>query len=238
METAPGINQGNRDPLSPFTGKRRAVSEVIATMLLVAVTVVGGVMAMTLIGTITDEAGAFGNIKAKQDLQLIGYDSRDNSDLTGITVLDNKKDSPTPRLCTTSCAANANNIPTHASPGTDFIVIYLHNVGLDDIFLDDLIVSTNNILHEWDGNTAGVTLSTSTNGYPLAGKYSIVDEDGTSSLQQHSDTKIKGGEVVRVIIKLSSSISSNIQIDDTIPITVTTTDGGLFKFSIHGGSVE
>jgi hypothetical protein len=57
-------------------------------------------------------------------------------------------------------------------------------------------------------------------------------------LVQHSDTKIKGGEVVRVIIKLSSSISSNIQIDDTIPITVTTTDGGLFKFSIHGGSVE
>jgi hypothetical protein len=151
-------------------------------MLLVGVTVVGGVLAMSLVGTITDEAGAFGNIKAKQDLRLIGYDSRDNEHLTSIDDIHNKKDSPTPRLCTTSCSANPNNTP--ANGGTDYVVIYLHNVGLDDVFLDDLIVSTNNILHEWDGDTANQGLNDAVNdltaphSYPHSGKYSIVDEDG------------------------------------------------------------
>lgn len=229
--------------MSLFRGKRRGVSEIIATLLLVAVTVVGGVLAMTLVGTITDEAGAFGNIKAKQELKLIGYDSRDNEDLTSIANLDNKKDTPTPRLCTTSCSASSNLTPRNG--GTDFIVIYLHNVGLEDLFLENVIVSTSNAVHSWDGDTAGQTLAATTTddltapySYPRSGKYSIIDEDGTGSLQQRSDTIIKGGEVVRVVIKLSSSISSNIQIDDTIPITVTTTDGGIFKFLIHGGSVE
>jgi flagellin-like protein len=241
LEAAPGLNQEKRGFLSPFREKRRGVSEIIATLLLVGVTVVGGVLAMTLVGTITDDAGAFGNIKAKQDLRLIGYDSRDNEHLAGIEDIHNDKNSPTPFLCTASCASDADNVPSDPTdPGTEYIVIYIHNAGLDDVFLDDFLVSTDNILHEWDGDTAGQILSDDDPplNYPSAGKYSIVDEDGTDDLEQHSDTVIKGGEVVRVVIKLSGQISDDINIDDTIPITVTTADGGIFQFNIQGGSVE
>lgn len=188
---------------------------------------------MTMVRGFTDDTTGIGQIKAKEVIRLIGYDTRDNGDLAGITVLDNNKDAPTPRLCTASCDTTPNNLP--ASSGTDFIVIYLHNNGLDDVFLDDILVSTNSIIHEWDGSTAGLALSTSD--YPDAGKYSIVPEEGTTSVTQQSDAVIHGGQVVRVVIKLSSDISSDIDIDDSIPVIVTTAESSSFNFVIHGGSV-
>lgn len=221
--------------------KRRAVSEIIATLLLMGVTVIGGIIAFTMVGSFTNANSGVGELEVEERIELVGYDSRDGPHLTGIEDIHNDKNSPTPFLCTTSCSANPNNTPDNG--GTDFIVIYLRNTGLNDVFLGDIFISTNSITHEWDEDTAGQVLTDASNdlvaphSYPHAGMYSVVPETGTVSVTQRSSTLIAGTETVRIVIKLSEEISSNIRIDSAIPIVITTVEGNTFKFNIHGGSV-
>jgi flagellin-like protein len=215
--------------------QRRAVSEIIATLLLMAVTVVGGILAMVMVTGFTNNS-QFNNVQTPEELELVGYDTRDGPDLSGIGNLDNKKDTP-PRLCTNTGCVTPNNTPING--GTEFIVITLHNPSSKDIYLSTISVSTDSIAHEWDSLTAGDTLDASTNnpgnGYPAAGKYSIIPEDG---LVQQSDTKIVGSGYVRVVIKLSNQITQTIDSNAVIPIIVSTNTGATFKFFVTAGSIK
>ena len=202
--------------------KRRAISEIFATLMLLAVTVTGSTLLASLVyGSGIQNTPTSSSFQSSYSIKLTGYDTRDSSDLSGIPVLDNKFDK---KICTISCAGFANNIPTSASPGTEFLVLQIRNVSPDYVYVKSILI--NGIEHTWDQTTAGKTLDASSNDftgkYPANSKFSIIP---TSGLVQRSDYRLNSDEEVRIIIKLGSTIPSDISL--TKPIIASINFGGI-----------
>lgn len=153
-------------------------------------------------------------------IKFTGYDTRDGSDLSEISTLDNKFDS---KLCTTSCTIFADNVPLDANPGTEFVVLQLKNASPNPVYIRN--VQVNGIMHSWDTQTAGKPFDASSNDltgkYPLSGKFSILPVSG---LTQKSDNELNEDEEVRLVVKLSRDISSDISL--TRPLQVYVDFGG------------
>ena len=169
---------------------KRALSDVIATILLLAVTMALAVM----LSAFFQESG-FANIGSNfnptalesqipPSIKLTGYDTRDGIDLSGITFLDNAQNGS---LCTKSCT------PTT----TEFIVLKIKNDGSSSYTVDDILI--NGIDHLWDGTSSGDLSS----GFPNSGKFRIIK---TSTTEQRSDV-VAGGEEVRIVIRLSKDLT-------------------------------
>jgi len=200
--------------------KRRAVSVVISSLLILAVTIIGAVMISNMIS-----ASSISNISqnsraevAASSIILTAYDTRDGATLSSISSLNNEFDNV---LCTDTCdTASRNFIP--ANGGTDFIVIQLRNRNTYQIIVPDIQV--NGVTHIWDTQTAGVVLNANfddTNGkYPLAGKFSILPDSNLVSLEQQSNQTVESGDEVRIVIKLSDNIQPDIGLGDSIHIVV------------------
>lgn len=214
--------------------------------MLMGITVVGGVLAMAVIGNfrenVTDSTGTVIGVPA--ELKLIGYDTRNGRALSNIGGFHNDNSIPPSNtyLCTTSCSGAANQKPP---TGTDFIVLHVRNTGVEAVTLSTIYLMDDQVAHTWDSATGGRELyGTSPGDFPLDGKYSIIPiTSSTPPIQQRSDTVIAGGETVRVIVKLDSSISNggataNLDIDETIKVILTTEDAQSFEFKIFAGSVQ
>jgi hypothetical protein len=191
--------------------------------MLLAITTAGALFLANLVqgsnlGGVSQTVGVSGY--SKYSIKLTGYDTRDGAELSGIATLDNKFDK---KICTTSCTAFADNVPFDANGGTEFIVLQVRNVSPNPVFVRN--VQINGVSHPWDTQTGGKTFDASANDlngkYPLSGKFSIVS---TSSLVQKSDNIINEDEEVRLIIKLSRDINSDISL--TRPIQVWLDFGG------------
>jgi len=203
--------------------KRRGVSEIFATLLLLAITTVGSVFLANLVqgsGITSIGQNPSQYSVPTYAIKFMGYDTRDGADLSEITTLDNKFDQ---KFCTSSCTAFADNIPLATNPGTEFIVLEIKNASPNVVFIRNLQI--NGITHSWDPQTGGKTLDASTNDvtgkYPLSGKFSIISMSG---LVQRSDNKLNEDEEVRLIVKLSRDISSDISL--TRPLQVHVDFGG------------
>ena len=201
--------------------QRRGISEIFATLMLLGITTAGSVMLASLVqgsGFSSGEQSRQTNNLPAYSIKLIGYDTRDSSDVYGITTLDNSFDS---RLCTSGCSASSNNIP--AASGTEFVVLHLKNTSPTIVYLEGIQI--NNILHTWDTNTGARTLDANTNDvtgkYPLNGKFSILPAAG---LIQKNDNTMMEDEEVRLVVKLSKDLSSDVLL--TKPILVNVDFGG------------
>ena len=162
---------------------RRAVSEVIASLLLLAITVVGGIIVWTMVsdtdimttGIIIDSPEAF-NVK------IIGFDTRDGLKLSGITGLDNTFDKT-------------------LTSGSEYIVLTIRNPNSQSVQIHNVMVDL--ATYTWDETTAGAALSSG----PVAGKFSIIPKSGDDlTIVQQSTTTINEGSDVRLVIKLSADI--------------------------------
>lgn len=190
---------------------RRAVSDIIATLLMIAVTVVLAVMlaayfqgsGMTGIGSSFNSA--FLQSQVPPNLKMTGYDTRDGSNLLG-TGLNNFWDVNNKELCTKGCEANQDLSP--AAGGTEFIVLKIKNEGNDPFTLQDILI--NDVDHLWDGTGLGATLSNAN--FPNAGKFRVVS---TSDPPVQRTNIISAGEEIRVAIKLSKDIIINRPPPDT-----------------------
>src|SRR3990172_10192313 len=163
--------------------KRKAVAETIGTLLILAITVAGAVLVANFVrdGFFTVSQNFCGLDARVDSIQLTGYDTRDsNSDtLIGIPTLLNDFNE---MLCTqgdsvqcTVTLLTFNNIPS--ASGTEFIVLKLHNMNVNSIFLQG--ISINNIKHNWRRILGIVFFIVSVTGipgitYPLAGTFSII----------------------------------------------------------------
>ncbi|HXG73460.1 MAG TPA: hypothetical protein VNK44_01390 [Candidatus Nitrosotenuis sp.] len=199
--------------------KRRGISEIFATLLLLAITTAGALFLANLV-----HGSGFGSFAqnpsvselSTYSIKFTGYDTRDGSNLSEIVTLDNKFDS---RLCTTSCTAFSDNVPLAANPGTEFIVIQLKNASPNPVYIRNLQI--NGITHSWDTQTAGKAFDASSNDltgkYPLSGKFSILS---TTGLTQKSDNMLNEDEEVRLVVKLSRDMSSDISLTRPLQIHV------------------
>ncbi len=187
--------------------KRRGVTDIISTMLLMGITITGA----TTLTYFVNDAFVNGNLASASTLSssstnifLLAYDTRDSSSLLTLPNVDNDS---TGFLCRVTCnVAPPNSIPGNG--GTEFIVLQIQNNGIDLVFLEDIAV--NNVIHSWDSSTAGVQLDTTAplvNGkYPADGMFSILLVGGTPIIQNDS-IKIQGGQTVNLLVKLGSDDS-------------------------------
>ncbi len=221
--------------------KRRGVTDVISTMLLMAVTVTG---ASTLTFFMND-AFVSGNLSSVNTLEssslnvlLLAYDTRDSSSLLTLTDVDNEN-TVNSFLCASTCSSSTNRIPDNG--GTEFIVLQLQNNGIDPIYLENVIL--NGVNHEWDPGTSGIQLDASADdlvgpdrSYPSDGMYSILPV-GSSPIIQNENIQISNGQIVNVLVKLGSD-DSDIQINKGIHVLLNTGSVQSVEFLIESGNAQ
>lgn len=212
---------------------RRAVADIISTMLLVGVTVTGA----TTLTYFVNDGFVSGNLAAASTLSssslnisLLAYDTRDSSTLLNLPNVDNQYNS---LLCGSSCAGVANNIP--ANNGTEFIVFQIQNNNLDSLFLED--ITLNGVVYSWDSSTSGIQLDTTlplTGGkYPSDGMFSLLPV-GSSPIFQDENIEIESGQIRNVLIKLSSA-GPDIQLNKGIRLFLDVGKIHLIEFLLVSG---
>jgi len=205
--------------------KRRAVSEIIATLMILAVTVAGAVFISNAMQgfMFSSGSGASATEVRPESVSLFGYDTRDSTNLSDVTDLNNQFNPVNPSLLTVGATA-VNEIPSQG--GTEFIVLHLRNLSTNSIFLHNVLI--NNVGHSWDTNAAGKVLipthiGTPDDGeFPADGKFSIIPMyNGTGpTITQIATNEMVGDDEVRVIIKLSGNIPQDIEMWKSLRILV------------------
>ncbi len=239
-------NQFSEKKKSSRLKKRRALAEIISTMLLMGVTISGA----TTLTYFVNDGFVSGNLEAASSLDsssknilFLAYDTRDSSDLLTLSKVHNEY---TGFLCggMTVITGVCNDAPPNSIPantGTEFIVLQIQNSGFDTIFLEDIAI--NNIVHSWDATTSGIILDASddylasTNReYPADGMFSILPVGDTPILQNES-IQIQSGQTVNLLIKLGSA-DSDIQLNKGLRILLDT--GGIHptEFFIETGDAR
>ena len=222
--------------------KRRAVAEVISSLLLVAITVVGAVILTQFLDEsfIAGGLAASGSDSTIKTLNLVKYDSRDGGDLMGLTDLNNTSIAfPTNNfLCRETCFPNINP----DSGGTAFLVIQVENQSVNPIFLHNVWLG--NATHSWDSGTANVPLDPSGSiiggDFPSDGRFSIFPIDSSSvptDYVQTQDNQIQSGQQVNLLIKLDNS-NPDILLGKTIRAQFNIGDNQLSEFLIKSGGAQ
>ncbi|KAG2478741.1 MAG: conserved exported protein of unknown function [Nitrosopumilales archaeon] len=192
--------------------KKRGVSVVISTLLVLAITIVGAMsisnlMSTSLLTTVNDTPK---QIIMANSMLLVGYDTRDGQTLSDITTLNN--DSPSDgKLCTASCVGFPTAPPSGG--GTEFIVLQLWNKNTVDVPIRNIQV--NGVVHTWDLQTRFQNLDGSIYpGFPREGQFSIIHHSNAGLLIQNG-TEIMAGDIEkRIIIKLSPQVEGKLPSQD------------------------
>jgi len=196
--------------MTRFKSKRRGVSVVISTLLVLAITIVGALSISNLMSTsaLTTVNQAPKDIIMANSMLLVGYDTRDGltlSDISGPIALDNKPDG---MLCTASCVGFPLALPS--AGGTDFIVLQLWNKNTADVPIRNIQV--NGVMHTWDLQARNQNLDgTGVHpAFPEEGKFSIIHHSNAGTLIQNG-TEIMFGDIEkRIIVHLSSQVEGNL----------------------------
>ena len=222
--------------------KRRAVAEVISSLLLVAITVAGAIILTTFLNDSFIQGGlaASGSDSTLKTIKLVKYDSRDGGNLMEFTNLNNTN-ATSQILCRASCIANLSPL----SGGTEFIVIQIENRSVNPIFLHDVWLG--NVSHSWDPFSAGEALqmgdpfSSTNGGFPGDGTFSILPVDRTDKCndpqKQCPDKEIQSGQTVNLLIKLDTD-NPDIQLSKTIRAQFNIGANQLSEFLIESGGAQ
>ncbi len=215
--------------------KRRAVAEVISSLLLVAITVVGAVILTQFLDEsfISGGLAVSGSDSTIKTIKLVKYDSRDGANLLGFTNLNNTN-ATSQILCRVSCSSNQNKSPS--VNGTEFLVIQIENRSVNPIFLHN--VWLDNVTHSWDRGTATFDLAptgSSIDGdYPLDGTFSILP---VGTIRQSEDNQIQSGQTVNLLIKLDRT-NPDIPLSKTIRAQFNIGANQLSEFLIESGGAQ
>ena len=211
-----------------MTKQRRAVSEIIVSLLLLAITVVGGLLVFGLVSSNDSISGLEGNIeeagKRGTAVKVIGFDTRDGALLSSIPAFSN---STGDRVLTT---------------GSDSIVVKIRNTSVGSLTIHG--VSVNEIRHTWDSGTSGKTFAGGTlSTHPGPGKFSLIvgtETGDQTGLVQFSGPKLLAGQDTRLIITLASTVSGtgNIKLTEGIRIDIQASDFDPVRFIIPAGSAS
>jgi len=221
-----------------MTKQRRAISEVIVSLLLLAITVVGGLLVFSLVSSNESIGGLEGNIeeagKRGTAVKVIGFDTRNGCNLSGIADLDNvtgncaSADADGLKLCTVTCINN----------GQDTIVIKIRNTSIGILTIHGVFV--NEISHVWDTDSIAKTLGTDSMAgetIPSTGEFSLISD---SALLQFSSPEFLSGQDTRLIIKLKSTVngSDDIELTEGIRIDIQASDFDPVRFIIPAGTAR
>ena len=122
--------------------KRRAVSQIIGTMMILAITVAGAVFLSNLMSNEFFAVDQHPVAEARIDsIRLTSYDTRDSVKLTDVPDLNNTFNQ---MLCTKEVSGECNIIAADNLPingGTEFIVLQIRNINLDSVFIHNILIN-------------------------------------------------------------------------------------------------
>ena len=189
---------------------KRAVSDIIVTLLLVAITVVVGIIMFGIVKdtgvaeSVTSEVSQ--PLTFEGGIKISAYDARDGADLSGITSIDNTCDDP--------CKVTSG----------EHIVLKITNNSPNSIFLNDVIV--NEVSHIFDTTSPSLPPAT-------GGEFGIIPGTNDEGTTLQSSPEIQGGKSVRTVVTLGSI--SDISLNDAIRIKIDATGFDLQNFIITAG---
>ncbi len=214
--------------------KRRGVSEIIGSIMLVAITVVGAAVLTTFLSDSFAEGGltsASNERVGAVTVNLMGYDSRDSTNLMNLANLDNQFDG---KLCGNCTNVNPNKIPEDG--GSEFLVMQIQNKGINSLFLRNVFL--NNVDHVWDPNTSGVALDaefTDNSGkYPRDGMFSVISLSNPPI--QNVDNQIQSGQIVNLLVKLG--VNEDIDLNKSIRVLLNVGEMSNVDFVIESGDAR
>ena len=218
--------------------KKRGVSVVISTLLVLAITIVGAMWISNIMSTssLTTVSQAPKAIITANSILLTAYDTRDGASLFNIANFDNKFDEPDPVLCTLSCAGASADLKPSLG-GTDFIVLQVWNKNTNPIHIKTIQV--NGEPHSWDTATRNRLFNGggTTPDFPKDGMFSIIPAFSSPLIQQSSQL-VEGDQAVILVIKLSSSFTSDIELGKPLQILVNIGDVQSAEFIILTGETK
>jgi hypothetical protein len=229
--------------MTRLQSKRRGVSVVISTLLVLAITIVGALSISNLMSTsaLTTVNQAPKDIIMANSMLLVGYDTRDGltlSDISGPKALDNKPDG---MLCTASCVGLPLALPS--AGGTDFIVLQLWNKNTADVPIRNIQV--NGVMHTWDLQARNQDLDgTGVHpAFPEEGKFSIIHHSNAGTLIQNGTEIMLGDIEKRIIVHLSSQVegdlvSKDIGLGEPLQILIKIGDQFPAEFVILSGDTK
>jgi len=189
---------------------RRAVAPVIATLLLVAIAVVGGSIVFVFSQGFFSQAQVSGT-PTIESLKLQGYDARDG---TGLTVHDSV-------ILNATAGTTGNGLATG-----ERIAVYVQNQGVQKATFSEVRFA--GTVYTFDGTqTALPALGNAL----LDGTFWIMDKSAGSSVIQTTAPEIQPGQQATIILQLDE----NIKTGRDAQIKLSTTNGAVFVGTVIAG---
>ena len=203
-----------------FHSKKRAISDIIVTLLLVAITVFGGVLAFALFNTAVETQVVQTEFETEdttnRSVKLFGYDTRHGTDLGGITFINN--DSTTDGFL-------------KGSDG-EFILLKVRNPNFNQVTIDK--VNINDVLHEWDNDPGDADTPLTSGKLPDAGTFKIISTNNVI----FSPAVAQGGTDITIVIKLHDTDLPDIALTETIRIIIGSPNFNALEFLIPAGGTS
>ena len=199
---------------------RKAVAPIIATLLLVAIAVVGGIIVFVW------ASGIFGStagtaLPTAESMQLIGYDARDVADLTGFTT-------GGPQVDNAQTGSN-NKLAITAGATGEFVVLKIRNTGTAEMLINKVVIMS--VDHTWDSDTASAT------DVPGDGLFEVYTKLSGNAASK-STPSIASGEDARIAVKLSASLPDDVSVGRNLQMKIKTEQGSTFNFFLVTGQAE
>jgi len=197
--------------LEKRTGNHRAVAPVLATLLMVAIAVVGGTIVFVFTQGFFNQAQISG-VSTIEAIKIIGYDARDADALNAHNGV--------------AMSAGSGGDPTVVGKNVDErVAVFIQNDSVNQVLLNEIRLAgtvytydTSDVLTDWDSIT------------DLAqGEYSILtDED---SLVQDSSAILQPGQIATILLDLGDELP----IGRDVQFKLTTTNGAIFVGTVVMG---
>lgn len=193
----------NTNSDSPRLHRRRAVAPVIATLLLVAIAVVGGAIVFAYSQNFFSSSQLSGR-PTIEAVKILGYDAR------ATDIIDNHNGSP--------FGANSGGNDDAQKEAGENIAVYVKNDSVQSITISELRFGG----QTYNFTNTATSLATLPNGeYTIAG---VPGGTGTELITQNSVAEILPGQTASVVLALNEDMKSG---RDT-QFKVTTTNGAVF----------
>ena len=194
---------------------QRAVAPIIATLLMVAISVVGGILIFVFAhGFFTDTNIQTPNIES---LEIFGYDARDS------TTHRPHNDDPT---VTTDDITVGGTAGGNLEDG-DAVSIYVRNKGAGPVTIDKLKVF--GVDYIWDIETASAALAAAN---PDADNEFAVSVDGVNVA---TAPVLQAGQEATIIFQYDASDNGKIKVGRPIPVVIFTGNGATFTKQVQNG---
>ena len=207
--------------INDYKYSQRAVAPIIATLLMVAISVVGGILIFVFAqGFFTDTNIQSPNVES---LEIFGYDARDRAGLRTHIFDPAATEGAAGGTSTLSTAPTATTLGLRDA---DAITVFVRNKGSGSVAIDRIQVFGSDYL--WDASTAATTA------LPATSKFAI-SVTGLPLTILTTSPVIGPGQDATIIIRYEQDTNGPVKVGRPIPVTIVTGSGATFTKQVQNG---